>query len=321
MFEDILVSVIIPTHHRIKELLRAVDSVCRQTHRNLEIIVVDDNSDKIYIRNVITDMLKYRDSRLQIIYNASTLGGALSRNQGVSVAKGDFIAFLDDDDERSADSIEKQLMQFHVSTQMNLGLVYCFGKIIYPNGVIEDELTDDVGIPLEKHMKCNLAGTSFWLMKKSIFFDVGGFKPIASHQDGVVILNLLAKGYSVDLVRESLINYYVHDKANGITGVTKSNLLADEQYFKLCNNHFDLLSKKAQRRVEVHYYKDRNWNLIMLNMHKEAFNDIKLLLKKHFFSGAWFVCLMRILFHKCVVKKEVMRLAKYGMGGDCYEGY
>jgi len=314
--ENVLVSVIIPTNNRTLELFRAVNSVCNQSYKNIEIIIVDDNYGNEKIREEILYNLIDCDSRITIINNAERLGGALSRNVGINAAKGEYIAFLDDDDEYGIDKIKKQLRQFNASSQCNLGLVYCFGKIIYPNGIIENELTDYIGVPLEEHMKNNIAGTSFWFVKKEAITSVGGFEKIASHQDGIVILKLLVKGYSVDVVREPLINYYFHDKTTGITGVTDINLAADYQYFKRCQDYFGLLNKKAQRRIILHFYKDRNWNLIILGKNKEAVNDIKHLLSKYFFSTAWVICVFRYFFRKRVVAREKKRLKFYGLSSN-----
>jgi glycosyltransferase involved in cell wall biosynthesis len=311
--KNILVSIIIPTYNRTTELFRAVKSVCHQTYENIEIIIVDDNFGNEKLREEISCRLIGLDTRINIINNTERLGGALSRNVGINIAQGEYIAFLDDDDECIADRIEKQLKLFFSSSIDKLGLVYCFGKIIYPNGIIENEMTYQVGIPLEEQMKNNIAGTSFWLVKKEAIIAVGGFEKIASHQDGIVILKLLANGYSVDVVQESLINYYAHDKTNGITGVTEANLIADYQYFLRCQDYFELLNKKAQRRVVLHYFKDRNWNLIILNMKKEVKKDIKHLICKYFLSTTWVVCIFRYFLRKRIVVKEKKQLNIYGL--------
>jgi glycosyltransferase involved in cell wall biosynthesis len=311
--ENKLVSVIIPTHNRTAELFRAIKSVCNQTYKNLEIIVIDDNFGRESVRTTLSSYLYEYDPRLIIIKNMEHLGGSLSRNVGIDTAKGEYVAFLDDDDECREDRIEKQLTQFHISKQSDLGLVYCFGKIHYPNGIIEDETIDNVGIPLEAHMKNNIAGTSFWLVKKEVLVAIGGFEKITSHQDGIVILKLLANNYTIDVVKEPLINYYAHDKISGITGVTKENINADYQYFKRCQEYYYLLNKKAQQRVTLHFFKDRNWNLIMLGLKNEIKKDIMFLFSKYPLSTTFFVCLLRFIFKKCVVAKEIKRLISYGL--------
>ena len=100
-----LVSVIIPTLDRPRLLLRAVDSVVQQTHRDIEIIVVVDRPSPETLAAVQT----VSDSRLRLIVNPypTTAGGA--RNVGADHAAGEWIAFLDDDDEWLPNKLEHQL--------------------------------------------------------------------------------------------------------------------------------------------------------------------------------------------------------------------
>ena len=100
-----LVSVIIPTHNRSALLIRAISSVLSQSYDTLEIIVVDDNS---------TDDTRERvgqidDRRIRYIRHSSNKGGSGARNTGIRMARGEYTAFLDDDDEWWPDKIEKQL--------------------------------------------------------------------------------------------------------------------------------------------------------------------------------------------------------------------
>lgn len=310
---NVLVSVIIPTYNRSIEFFRALDSVCMQTYKNIEIIVVDDNYGNEELRKTIRFYLTERDYRITLLNNSERLGAALSRNIGLKAAHGEYIAFLDDDDECDEKRIEKQLELFFHSKQKKLGLVYCLGKVIYPNGLVENEDTSYTGIPLEEHMKNNIAGTSFWMVKKDAILSVGGFEKISSHQDGIVILKLLANGFSIDVVHESLINYYHHDKTKGITGVTDENLEADFQYFKRCQSYFELLEPDAQRRITLHFYDDRNWNLIMLGKNEEVIKDIKYLFSNYFLSVTWIKCIIRYIFRKIVISKEEQRLRHYGL--------
>ena len=240
MFKE-LVSVIIPTYNRYEVLFRAIDSVVNQNYKNIEIIVVDDNYNNLELRNKIEFKIKNEYSNVKYIIPDEHLGGALARNLGVENSAGEYLAFLDDDDEYTSDKVSKQLELFNKSKDDRLALVYCYGDVIYPGGLIEKEKTDFVGWPLDVQMYYNIAGTSFWMIKKSVLKEIGGFYPIASHQDGVVILNLLSKGYKIDLVRESLVKYYAHSSTSGITGVTEKNIKADEEYFSLCKKYFYMI--------------------------------------------------------------------------------
>ncbi|NER78112.1 MAG: glycosyltransferase family 2 protein [Leptolyngbya sp. SIO1D8] len=89
-----LISIIIPTFNREKVIPISLESVLGQTYKNLEIIVVDDCSED-HTRDVIS---AYGDPRIQYIRHSKNLGGAVARNTGINLAKGEYIAFLDSDD-------------------------------------------------------------------------------------------------------------------------------------------------------------------------------------------------------------------------------
>ena len=199
---NVLVSVIVPTYHRFESLFRAIDSVVKQTYNNIEIIVVDDNFDDLVLRKRISDRIKRLEYNVEYVAPDQHLGSAFARNKGIELSKGEFLAFLDDDDVFYPTKIEMQVKFFQKECNQSLGLVYCFGRIIYPNGKIEMETTDVAGIQIAKHIMNNIAGTSFWLCRKSLLVDVGMFDSIGAHDDGIVILKIMAKGYRVDLVRE-----------------------------------------------------------------------------------------------------------------------
>src|SRR5215472_12900978 len=100
-----LVSVIIPTLDRPKLLLRAFGSVLRQTHRDIEVIVVADRSDP----ETVSAVRSVEDPRLRLILNPHPSTAAGARNVGADHAMGEWIAFLDDDDEWLPNKLERQL--------------------------------------------------------------------------------------------------------------------------------------------------------------------------------------------------------------------
>lgn len=94
-----LVSIIIPTYKGAKKLSRAIDSVLQSTYKNIEIIVVDDNNPDSAERKETEAVIgSYRDNKLKYIKHEVNKNGAVARNSGISIAKGHYIAFLDDDD-------------------------------------------------------------------------------------------------------------------------------------------------------------------------------------------------------------------------------
>jgi len=100
-----LVSAIIATYKRAGLVPRAIESVRKQTYTNLEIIVVDDGSPD----NTESVVRAIPDDRIQYIRHETNRGNSPARNTGIRVAKGEYIAFLDDDDVWRADKIERQL--------------------------------------------------------------------------------------------------------------------------------------------------------------------------------------------------------------------
>lgn len=312
-----LVSIVIPTYNRYETLIRAIDSSLNQTHQNLEVIVVDDNYKKPLLRKKIKNNLKNKyGNKIQLLFPNQHLDGADARNYGVSYAKGKYIAFLDDDDESLPLRIEKQLEIFHNNKDPKLGLVYCWGYIVYPNGYIEPEKIIIRGCPLVKQMYYNIAGTSFWLIRRDVLDDIGGFETVDSHQDGIILLKLLAKGYRIDLSEEFLINYYPHPKLEGKTGVNHKTLIADLEYLNKCKKYFHLITAKEQKKVLCKYYDDRNWNLIILNKKKDAFKDLGYMFKHNFFTKYFYKCLFRIIFSDYVANKEKKFDEKYLLVGD-----
>ena len=101
-----MISVIIPAHNRAALLARALDSVFAQTLAPGEVIVVDDGS-----ADETPDMLARLRERAPlplVVIRQGNRGAAAARNVGIRVARGEFLAFLDDDDQWRPDKLEKQ---------------------------------------------------------------------------------------------------------------------------------------------------------------------------------------------------------------------
>jgi glycosyltransferase involved in cell wall biosynthesis len=89
------ISVIIPVFNRRREVLRAIASVLRQTRPADEILVVDDASSD----GTAEAVAELREKRIRVLRHSQNRGAAAARNTGIEAAQGDWIAFLDSDDE------------------------------------------------------------------------------------------------------------------------------------------------------------------------------------------------------------------------------
>jgi glycosyltransferase involved in cell wall biosynthesis len=88
-----LISIIIPYYNKINTINRSVNSVLNQTYSNWELILIDDSS------NIpLSEIIKIKDNRINLFNNLQNLGPGPTRQKGLDIAKGEFIAFLDADD-------------------------------------------------------------------------------------------------------------------------------------------------------------------------------------------------------------------------------
>lgn len=111
MDEKEFVSVIITTYGYPKKLERAINSVLNQTYEAIEVIVVDDNDPSSSAREETELLMKNLGRRDRVIYlqHEKNKNGAAARNTGIEAAKGQYIAFLDNDDVYLPDRVQKSV--------------------------------------------------------------------------------------------------------------------------------------------------------------------------------------------------------------------
>lgn len=126
-----LVSVIIPTYNRFKNLLKAIESVKNQTYQFIEIIVVNDfSTQKEYYEYDFKDVkMVHLDKNTKVIYGFACAGYV--RNIGIENSSGEYIAFLDDDDCFLPHKIELQLKEIQKSGLKMSATDGYIGKGIY----------------------------------------------------------------------------------------------------------------------------------------------------------------------------------------------
>ncbi len=108
MNSEILVSIIIPAYNASKYIVETVEAALNQTHKNIEILVVNDGS-KDNTAEVVKQ-LETTDSRLKLI-DQKNGGVSSARNHGFKLSKGSFLAFLDADDVWLPNNIELKLQK------------------------------------------------------------------------------------------------------------------------------------------------------------------------------------------------------------------
>ena len=258
-----LVSIIITTYGRSVTLKRAIESVLSQTYPNIEIIVVDDNKDEQIRKEVIKTVSSIDDSKVKLVMNSVNMGGALARNEGIKVARGDYIAFLDDDDEYLPLKVEKQVEMFEKDETQKLALVYCYCVQKKDGNIIKKYHYDYVGNCIYPAMLDCIAATSQWMCKKDALENVGMFTDTPCKQDSFLMLKLLVNGYTIDRVPEYLSVYNTDSNIRISTGSHEKRIVGEEKLRNLCRTHYTLVNIKQQNNIEysfacrlsVHYFK------------------------------------------------------------------
>ena len=116
------VSIIVPIYNTAKYLPTCLDSILNQTYQNLEIILIDDGSTDNSAK-IIDDYAK-KDPHIKAIHQKNA-GQSATRNHGLSIATGDYISFIDSDDEVTPDFIESLLHAFTPQTSLSVcGIKY-----------------------------------------------------------------------------------------------------------------------------------------------------------------------------------------------------
>ena len=102
-----LVSVIIPYYKKKKFIKSTLQSVINQSYKKLEIIIIYDDEQTDELDHLL--QFKKKDKRIKIIINKKNLGAGYSRNKGIKISKGKYIAFIDSDDLWFKDKLKYQI--------------------------------------------------------------------------------------------------------------------------------------------------------------------------------------------------------------------
>jgi glycosyltransferase involved in cell wall biosynthesis len=127
-----LVTVVIPTYNREKLLPRAINSVLNQTYQKWELIIVDDRSTGD-TEELVQDYIK-KDKRIRYVKNTHNQGPAGARNQGTEVSGGEYIAFLDSDDEWKNNHLKDTIEGFEKNKDVDW--IYADGEIFKDDKMI-----------------------------------------------------------------------------------------------------------------------------------------------------------------------------------------
>lgn len=249
-FSDIKVSVIIPFYNRINLLTKSIESVLEQTHKNLEIILVNDCS----IED-IGKIIEYTktDKRIKLINLKKNEGPAHARNVGIENATGEYIAFLDSDDEFLPEKIEEQLTEMYL-TKYNVGHTSYIRRNKREDKIVDIGKLTGVVIP-EIIKSCQIATPT--VMIKTKYLEENGFKfreDMKIGEDTCFWLEILRNTKLLGIDKPlTIVNVSEKSSANdskkhleGLTNIL-GYLLTDKEY----SQYHESISNLCRRYVEV----------------------------------------------------------------------
>jgi glycosyltransferase involved in cell wall biosynthesis len=271
-FNQPLVSVILTTYNRAHIVSKSLQSVLTQTYRNFEVIVIDDNSTD-NTKEIITN-IAYKDSRVKYFRNNENKGLAGARNVGINLAKGEFIAFADDD-EWFPNKLEKQVNLLQTLPE-NFAVAYSgFYKVIGTEKIYipPKNIYPKEGSILSSLLKGNFVGTPSILVRKSALLDVGLFdEKLLMFEDWELVIRL-SKKYQFKLIDEPLfISYDSPNSVNKQKGVIFAHTV---EY--ILEKHFADFEKDKEALSNWYFEVGRHY--ILNNQKKLGLKYLKLALK------------------------------------------
>lgn len=227
-----LCSVILPVYNSGKYLKEAILSVLSQSYSNLELIIVDDFS-LDNSRDIIEEFFRF-DNRIIVVYKSENTGCADSRNKGMEIARGEYIAFIDSDDVWMKDKLESQIKYM----ELNHVQAVCSSYLLIDEiGKIIKKCKVQPYIDHKSLLKENQVIFSSLVVCNDVIYNIK-FNSKWFHEDYVFLLELTRKGIIISTINERLIKYRFHS-----SGRSFNKLNAAINRWRIYRNYlcFDLL--------------------------------------------------------------------------------
>ncbi|HHX67665.1 MAG TPA: glycosyltransferase family 2 protein [Gallicola sp.] len=300
-----LVSVIIPTYKRCDMLKRAINSVLHQTYSYLEVLIVDDNNiGDEYSNKVKIIINSIKDNRIRLITQPTHINGAAARNAGIKASKGEFIAFLDDDDFWHYKKIEKQI-EVLKKLPANYGGVGT-ELIQFKNEnicrVIPRYTDKDQNFKtMSRLIEISICAV---LLKRNCLDETGYFdESLLRHQE-VQLFSYFTEKYKIYQIREPLTYIDISDSKNRPSVATIEDRKND--FYKSIS---PLILKLSDKRKRIFYAMNNSeiyWLMIKEKKYKQAINGFNKIVR----DPVVFVYLLRRFIERKIGQLRVKALKK-----------
>lgn len=260
-----LFSIVIPTYKRPAYLKKSIESLLEQTNQNFEIIVVDDNNDNDKEQALTEEVVReLNNSKILYVKNLSNKGANYSRNRGIALASGEFIALLDDDDVFDCSKLET--IDTFIQRDPHVNFIYSAFEILYyetGRSVVRFENIAKKKVKREILSKNFIGSNSFVVFKKKLWEAVGRFdETLSSSQDWDLWIRMVFGGAVMYAISKPLVRYTVHP---GEDRITRNYAKRISGYSRVCEKYFPevrdmslvdrnyILSRQSKNRLKIHY--------------------------------------------------------------------
>lgn len=196
-----LISVIIPYYKKKEYIISSINSVLNQTYKNLEIIIIYDDLNKEDLN--LLKKIKKKDKRIKIYINKKNLGAGRSRNKGIKLSKGIFVAFLDSDDLWKKNKLKKQIF-FMKKNGINASHT-SYTIINSKNKIIGSRNAKDMSY--KQLLKSCDIGLSTVVLKKEIITSKIKFANIKTKEDYVLWLKITFNNNKIFALKDNLTKW------------------------------------------------------------------------------------------------------------------
>jgi len=206
------VSVIMPTYNSVSFLLSAVHSILNQSFRDFELVVIDDGS-----TDATPSLLKsISDSRLVVHTHTRNLGLASARNAGIEKSEGQYVAWLDSDDE----SIQGRLLRQVTLLDRNPHLALC-GTWVRPFGLGDGPTWRYPRKPdslVSRMLFDDPLATSSVMVRRQTLEESGGFNPDFAPAEDYDLWERITRTHAAANIPSVLTRYRIHDAQASVRG-------------------------------------------------------------------------------------------------------
>jgi glycosyltransferase involved in cell wall biosynthesis len=245
-----LVSVVIPTFNQAEFLKEALDSVISQTHRTWEAIVINNFSTDATVA-VVNSLNDARISRLDFANNGVI---ARSRNKGIEVAKGEYVAFLDSDDLWEPTKLTRSLDALSSGADL-----VCHAERWFGGGKRERVVQYGPEFRAEYEsllLNGNCISTSATVVRRSVLADLGGFRErddFITTEDYDLWLRTAKSGYKIVFTREVLGSFRRHSTSASSSTVRHlhAELAVLEEHFR---SSTPAIRSRHEERIGLAHY-------------------------------------------------------------------